>query len=58
MKMLRTAASDPTLLVAGQSSFPFLQKNWKERNKSKTIYSKNHEGFKNRKPKVQFYWFL
>ena len=56
--MLRTAASDPTLLVAGQSSFPFLQKNWKERNKSKTIYSKNHEGFKNRKPKVQFYWFL
>ena len=26
--------------------------------KLRTIYPKNHENFKNSKPKVQFYWFL
>ena len=27
-------------------------------NKLRTIYPKNHENFKNSKPRVQFYWFL
>ena len=26
--------------------------------KIRTIYPKNHENFKNNKPKVQFYWFF
>ena len=28
------------------------------KNKLRTIYPKNHENFKNSKPRVQFYWFL
>ena len=28
------------------------------KNKLRTLYPKNHENFKNSKPKVQFYWFL
>ena len=30
----------------------------KNTNKLRTIYPKNHENFKNSKPRVQFYWFL
>ena len=30
----------------------------KSKNKLRTIYPKNHESFKNSKPRVQFYWFL
>ena len=30
----------------------------KNREKPRTIYPKNHESFKNSKPRVQFYWFL
>ena len=30
----------------------------KNKNKLRTIYHKNHENFKNSKPRVQFYWFL
>ena len=30
----------------------------KNKNKLRTIYPKNHENFKNNKPKVQFYWFF
>ena len=28
------------------------------KNKLRTIYHKNHENFKNSKPRIQFYWFL
>ena len=35
----------------------FLKKYGKNKNKLRTIYSKNHENFKNIKPRVQFYWF-
>ena len=30
----------------------------KNKNKLRAIYPKNHENFKNSKPRVQFYWFL
>ena len=30
----------------------------KNKNKLRTIYPKNHENFKNSKPRIQFYWFL
>ena len=30
----------------------------KNKNKLRTIYSKNHGNFKNGKPRIQFYWFL
>ena len=30
----------------------------KNKNKLRTIFPKNHENFKNSKPRVQFYWFL
>ena len=30
----------------------------KNKNKLRTTYPKNHENFKNSKPRVQFYWFL
>ena len=33
-------------------------KNWGKKNKLRTIYPKNHECFTNRKPRIQFYWFL
>ena len=33
-------------------------KNGKKNNKLRTIYPKNHENFKNGKPRVHFYWFL
>ena len=35
-----------------------LKKMGKNKNKCRKIYSKNHEHFKNSKPRVQFYWFL
>ena len=33
------------------------KKTGKNKNKSRTIYPKNHENFKNNKPRGQFYWF-
>ena len=35
-----------------------LKKSGKNKNKLRTIYPKNHENFKNSKPRIQFYWFL
>ena len=34
------------------------KKSGKNKNKLRTIYPKNHEHFKNSKPRVEFYWFL
>ena len=34
------------------------KKSGENKNKLRTIYPKNHENFKNSKPRVQFYWFL
>ena len=34
------------------------KKTGENKNKLRTIYPKNHENFKNRKPRVQLYWFL
>ena len=46
-------------IYVGQPSLTFLQtKSGRNKNKLKTIYPKNHENFKNSKPKVQIYWFL
>ena len=45
------------LYIGGQSIFTFLHKIGKKQNKLKTIYPKNHENFKNSKPRIQFYWF-
>ena len=47
-------------IYIGQSShLTFLQtKSRKNKNKLKTKYPKNHENFKNNKPRVQIYWFL
>ena len=36
----------------------FKKKSRKNKNKFWKIYPKNHENFKNSKPRVQFYWFL
>ena len=36
----------------------FKKKSGENKNKLRTIYPKNHENFKNRKPRVQLYWFL
>ena len=35
-----------------------LKKLGENKNKLRTTYPKNHEHFKNSKPRVQFYWFL
>ena len=34
------------------------KKSRESKNKLRTIYPKNHEDFKNSKPRVQFFWFL
>ena len=34
------------------------KKSRENKNKLITIYSKNHENFKNSEPRIQFYWFL
>ena len=34
------------------------KKSGKNKNKLRIIYPKNHENFKNCKPRVQLYWFL
>ena len=35
-----------------------LKTSGENKNKLRTIYPKNHENFKNWKPRVQIYWFL
>ena len=36
----------------------FKKESKKNKNKLRTVYTKNHENFKSSKPKVQFYGFL
>ena len=36
----------------------FKKESGNDKSKLRTIYPKNHEKFKNSKPRVQFYWFL